>query len=100
MLVRRRLSKKRVILLTGTMVVVWGIIGTLVYKNFWAKNQAPSPAATVTTGPNVQDIVVPPIPPFNRDILADPGFNSLRVYGEVPLQIPALGRANPFEVVR
>lgn len=100
MLARKRLSSKRVIILSGALVVVWGIIGVVVYRSFIAK---PTPQATPITP--VQPVVPEtpggsasiPTEGFDRSILQDQRLINLKVFGEVPLEVRARGNSNPFE---
>ncbi len=96
---RKRLSSKRVLVLSGALAVVWGIIGVVVYRSFLAK---PTPAVTpivpVQTVPEIPGVSMPvPTEGFDRSILQDPRLINLKVFGEVPLEVRVRGNSNPFE---
>ena len=102
MLARKGPSKKKILLLGGTMAVVWLIIGVVVYRTFLAK-PAPAPESPIVSLPVSQpnQPVVTPVTPsqVNFEILRDPKLTNLKVYGEVPVEVKALGRPNPFLLI-
>ena len=101
MLARKSLSKKRIIILGGTMVLLWGIIGVVVYLNFVPK--APSIKPTLVLP--IEPIISPGQPTgkfdlkTSADILRDPALTNLKIFGEVPLEVTTLGRDNPFSQI-
>jgi hypothetical protein len=102
MLARKSLSKKRVMILSGILVAVWVIIGVVIYRNL-VPRAAPAPYVNLTM-PTASGIV--PAEPAGQasvslglKILRDPNFTLLRPFGEVPLEVKALGRANPFSQI-
>lgn len=98
MLARKSLSKKRTIILSSTLAVVWIIIGIVVYKNF-VPNAAPTiPTPVLPSNPGTSP--AKPVEKFDlqvsTEILRDPALTNLKIYGEIPLQVTGLGRPNPF----
>ncbi|MBI5466369.1 MAG: hypothetical protein HY974_03710 [Candidatus Kerfeldbacteria bacterium] len=100
MLARKGLSKQRIALYAGIMVVVWGIIGVVVYKNFFSTPGPTAPAGVnlptdLPTGDGILGARTPT--ELNRKLLQDPRFINLKIYGEVPVEPRGLGKSNPFE---
>lgn len=103
MLARKSLSKKRILILGGSMLVIWSIIGIVVYRTFAPSAPEPEPVVvdlpTViepgdnqTTGETVADISV-------EKILRSTELTNLKVFGEVPLEVKVLGRTDPFSSI-
>ena len=84
----------------GIMLVVWGTIGVLFYRNFFSTpSTAPLPEVNLPTNQPSGDgapIVRTPTE-LNKKLLQDPRFINLKIYGEVPVEPKGLGKANPFE---
>ncbi len=100
MLARKALSKKKIILYTGTMVVVWGIIGILLYRNYAPSKKVSQPI--VLTPTSVAGDVEAPAgtkPPADFSLLRAPELTNLLRFGEVPLEIKALGNKDPFGLI-
>ncbi len=104
MLARKKLSQKKVIILGGTIMVVWFIIGVLVYYNFSGRKAVRplvnnTPGLPITTGPPTGKL--PPSGGAGQELKVDlfdsQTFQQLKIYGEVPLKVKTLGRPNPFE---
>lgn len=104
MLARKKLSHKKVMILSITIAVVWIIIGVLFYYNFSSPKVA-KPLLYSTTGLPIT--ASPPTgnspPPAGSsqelkvDLFGSQTFQQLKIYGEVPLKVKNLGRSNPFE---
>ncbi len=104
MLARKSLSKKRIILLGGSMVLIWSIIGIVVYRTFSSPAAEPEPVVValptemeptggVPAGETVADISV-------EKILRSSELVNLKVFGEVPLEVKVLGRQDPFSSIK
>ena len=101
MLARKSLSKKKILLLGGTLALVWGIIGVVVYRNFASKN-APLPSVPIVLPGEPIASVYPVAGAGQRaglEILRDERLTSLKIFCDVPLEVTALGRENPFELI-
>ncbi|MFA4818610.1 MAG: hypothetical protein WC621_02085 [Patescibacteria group bacterium] len=104
MLARKKLSRQKVAILSGTIALVWIIIGGLLYVNFGSK---PLPAPPlVGLGNKVGSMPLPnagnnavagSTVKLPTDLLDNPQFKNLQIFGEVPLRTKELGRLNPFE---
>ncbi len=100
MLARKSLSKTKILILAGLMVVIWGAIGILLYKNFGSSSPAP---AVVTIPGAVNPTTATQVPPStvgSLEVLRDPRLINLKVYGDVPLEVKVIGRTNPFEQIK
>ena len=89
-------------ILGGTLAVVWGIIGVVVYRNFFASNYVPpAPVAlgtpTIPIGTTEVPVTIPES--LGLEIFRDSRLINLKLFGEVPLEVKALGRTNPFSLI-
>jgi hypothetical protein len=89
------------IVLGGILVVVWGTIGVVVYRTFFAKPAPPPTVSSVlptdTGGTAPGATATLPAAEFDRSVLKDSRLTSLKVFGEVPLEVRVRGKQNPFE---
>ncbi len=97
-------KRKQTILIVVFLIVIL-ITGYLVYSTFFSKKPhsvsapfgiteeggatatAPSPA---TSSQNI------PSSKLNTDLLTDPRFSQLMIFGDVPIEVGPVGRDNPF----
>lgn len=102
MLARKGLSKKRIFILGGIMVVVWGIIGVVVYRTFAPPPPSPeSPAIVLPTQPipGTGEPQLETPTDIGLEILRDPRLTNLKIFGEVPVEVKVLGRNDPFSLI-
>lgn len=110
MLARKSLSRQKIILLSGLLIVIWSIIGVVVYRYFGlAKPAGYQSEATLTTpapseinkteSQNVSPSTKEELDGIGLEILRDKNFTDLMIFGEVPLEVKVLGRVNPFSLV-
>lgn len=97
------------------MLIIFGVIflviGYLVYSNFLSKKTpfGLPEAGIVPGGAPVMPGAISPAPgsevpllsqgsssKLNTDILNDPRFSELKIFGDVPIEIGPIGRENPF----
>ena len=99
MLARRGLTKQRIALYAGIMLVVWGTIGVLLYRNFLSQPSSPPPSG-ISLPDNLPTAGLPGTrtpTELNRKLLQDPRFVNLKIYGDIPVEPKGLGKPNPFE---
>lgn len=105
-------------IMTGALVVVILIIGYLVYSNFLSSGRG-APGEALEPGmeampPEEMEPAMPgepgleapgepsaPIGPvtsskLKTDILTDPRFADLKIFGDLPVEVGEVGRDNPF----
>ena len=88
--------------MSSIVAVIWAMIGIVVYRNFAPPPAAPAPAAIVVPIEPTPGIV--PAEPTGKamvgiEILRDARLIQLKLFGEVPLEVKAMGRADPFSLI-
>jgi hypothetical protein len=98
MLARKSLTKKRTLILGGTMAVIWGIIGIVLYRNYFSSPAPPPPVLVVELKPEISGETPAAVLPkeLGLEVLRESRLIDLKLFGEVPLEVKALGREDPF----
>lgn len=99
MLARKGLSKQRLTVYVGILVVAWTIVGIVVYQNFFGGTSSPpviniNLPVSVTPNNNQPNVNAPTT--LNSELFGDPRFMNLKIYGEIPVEPRGLGKPNPF----
>ena len=96
MLLPKKISGPRKIILLIVVVILIGVIGYLVYDNFLSQNLAIIQPLPV----EVEILAVPTIEPkFETDFLSQEPYRSFEENGQLPVRVENLGRPNPFRAL-
>lgn len=89
MLVQKRESPIKNIILTGVLVVVLGVSAFLLYRQFYKPKLA---------APVVAPISLPEkaVTSFDTSVFSNKKFTPLLIHGEYPLEVKATGNREPF----
>ena len=100
-------AKRKQTILLGIFLVVVLVAGYLFYISFFGKKSSPELGAVPGAMPGAPEAIMtaPSIttPSQNvsssklkTDLLTDPRFSQLVIFGEVPIEVGPVGRDNPF----
>jgi len=101
-------AKRKQTIMLVIVGVIFLAIGYLVYTNFLSEKAPPvlseagadPSAALLAPAPGSEAPLPLPIQDssskLNTDILNDPRFSELKIFGDVPIEIGPIGRENPF----
>ncbi|MBU1039461.1 hypothetical protein KKC17_04550 [Patescibacteria group bacterium] len=94
MLVPKKYSRKKIILIIALILVIWLVIIALLYFNFFTKadNQ------TEMVGPAQRPSKISDQLKLGSDVLEDNRFIQLKVFGSLPVQADKVGRSDPFSL--
>lgn len=93
-------TRKNILFIVFILIAAGG--GFWLYRNYTSEpgtsptSLIPTVSVTVpgTTEPDITQRIFSP--DLKMDVLSDPRFSELVIYGDVPLEIEELGRENPF----
>lgn len=100
-------AKRKQTIMLVVVAVIFLAIGYLVYTNFLSNKTSPDlmmetgedPGAALPE-PGSETPLPPPVQgsssKLNTDILNDPRFSELKIFGDTPIEIGPIGRENPF----
>lgn len=93
-------KKKRNTFFTIFALAALFVAGYLIYNNYFADSSPATDDLNLqsTTGP-LNSVSVPDrihSPKLDTDVLTDPRFSDLVIFGDSPLEIGEVGRENPF----
>lgn len=89
-------------ILISVFVVVVLVSGYLYYSNFMQKPKAVNDFMPMELDPNFISPINPVVPNqgfssrLKTNLLSDPRFANLKVFGNVPIEVGTLGKDNPF----
>ncbi|MDP2918213.1 MAG: hypothetical protein Q8N68_01810 [bacterium] len=101
-------AKRKQTIMLVIVAIIFLAIGYLVYANFLSKKTPPilletgaDPSAALLAPAPGSEAPLPPLiqdssSGLNTDILNDPRFSELKIFGDVPIEIGPVGRENPF----
>jgi len=96
-------AKRKQTMMLVIVAVIFLVIGYLVYINFLSPKTPPTPLLEAGAEPSAPGSEAPLPPPvqgssskLNTDILNDPRFSELKIFGDAPIEIGPIGRENPF----
>ncbi len=101
MLVEKKMSKAKQLVMVGLIVVTNMVVGFVLYKNF-APRKRPSIAVAPSEvrGQGVENLSLLETMPEDFEqsssVLMHPDFRRLKKYGSWPVSVPHTGRPNPF----
>jgi len=93
-LVQKRMSSKRLTILTVVLVVFFAISLILVIQNYWGGSSSVINTVTNTNTAVQKDL--PIITDLGKEVLDDSRLKDLTVHGDFPILPGVIGRTNPF----
>jgi len=101
MLVEKKMSKTKQMVMVGMILVTNMVVGLILYKNF-APRKRPSfvGVPSEVRGQGVENLSLLETMPEDFEqsssVLSHPDFRRLKKYGSWPVSVPQTGRPNPF----
>ncbi len=92
-LVQKRISRKRIMILAGILIVFGGATLIMVFQNYFSGPDAPDIVLPIT---NTTTKDLPIYTDLGKDVLEDERLDDLTVHGDFPIKPGTLGRTNPF----